>query len=130
MLRPYRPPLPEPVFIYSSDTPQQCGICVRVFFVAEVGGTSRSSHRRGANEQYYASLGGSGAPQNASSIRRGMERGQGQFRNPDGYEWHHPIHRPGEIWLITRCEHRSPFNQPLLHPNQEGGFAVNFGGSK
>jgi RHS repeat-associated protein len=129
-LRPYRPQNLEPAFIYSTETLNQCGICLRVYFIADTNGTSRSGHRRSANEQFYDYLKGPSGPTNAGQIMRQMGEGRGQFRNPDGYEWHHPNHHSGQVWLVTRCDHRDSLFQPELHPNGRGGFAEFFGGTK
>ncbi|QGX39330.1 RHS repeat-associated core domain-containing protein [Permianibacter aggregans] len=117
---------------YSTEVPGQCGMCMDIFFVARPSGLSRSNHRNSANRQFWNYIQSGQAPSNIGGHTLGqiagqMSTGRG-LRNPQGFEWHHPINRPNELWLIRQCDHRDPLLQPLLHPlpGRSGGFSQNF----
>lgn len=127
MRPPPRPARLEPVDTYSTEAMTQCGICLRIYFVARLEGqpVSRDAHRNAGNWQFYEYAGSSRGPQNGRLIREQMENGRGGLRNPSGFEWHHPINRPNELWLVTRCDHRSALFRPHIHylPGGAGGYS-------
>lgn len=102
----------------------QCGVCLDIFYIARVQNRSRAGDRTEANQQYYAYVNGPTGPNRIdgrpfSSVLRDM-RGPSGLRNPPGFEWHHPMGRPNEVWLVRRCDHRDPTLRPYLH-GREGG---------
>lgn len=130
-LVPYRPP-GSPLFRVDFGGSSQCGICLDVFYVARVDGYSRSAHRNQANQQFYQYIKGTSGPlrvdgRSSHAVSRDMGR-PGNLRNPPGHEWHHPVGRPSELWLVRRCDHRDPLFRPFLHPlpGGRGGFSENF----
>jgi RHS repeat-associated protein len=127
----------QPLYRYSTESPTQCGICVDVYFIARVPGSTRSTHRRSANQQFYDYLMNPAAPYTMGGMRSGelmsqMRNRNGQLRNPSGFEWHHPLNRPNEVWLMRTCDHRDPSVQLLLHtlPGGGGGYQQYLGGNQ
>jgi RHS repeat-associated protein len=45
-------------------------------------------------------------------------------RSPKNWTWHHVIDQPGVLQLVPRSQHQGSGWQPLLHPNQTGGFKM------
>jgi RHS repeat-associated protein len=128
---PPRPAILEPVFTHSTETMTQCGVCLRVYYVARLDG-QQSGHRDVANRQFHKYLSSSSGPRNFKEIQRQMEAGGSGLRNPTGYEWHHQPGRPNELWLVTRCDHRAPELRPFIHnlPKSGGGWAAHYGGTR
>ena len=123
---------PYPI-TYSQISSLQCGPCMQVYYVASTAGNTRAQHRSGANGQLYDHLTtlGSGTigSFSAAGIRNQMTGYRnGDLRNPSGFTWHHPVHRPQEIWLIRQCDHQNPAFRDWLHPlpNGGGGMIQNF----
>jgi RHS repeat-associated protein len=130
ILRP--PPRPislQPFSTYSTESMSQCGVCMQIYFIARLNG-EQSGHRTIANNQFYQYLSSGASPLNARQVQRQMSSGSSGLLNPTGYEWHHPVGRPNEIWLVTRCDHRDSLLRPFIHPlpGGGGGFSENFPG--
>jgi hypothetical protein len=45
-------------------------------------------------------------------------------QSPGGWSWHHVPNQPGTLQLVPRAQHQGAPWQPLLHPNQTGGFKL------
>ena len=122
-------PMPRPAnlepqwTIPSSNTSNSCNACFNVFWTVEVRGTSRGSHRDQGNRSFFDYVNGPSGPTNGNYISRDMIGPNGRLRNPTGFEWHHPRDRPGEIWLVARCQHRGDTWQGSIHPGGMGGFS-------
>lgn len=116
-----------PVYSFNDDSETTCGRCLTVYYIANVEGGSRSTHRNQANRQLYEFLTGPNGPLNYRYIARDME-GPNGLRNPRGFEWHHPLGSPDTLWLVTTCQHRGDIWQELLHPEGFGGFHQYYAG--
>ena len=99
-----------------------------------ISGTSRGAHRGAANRALLRQL--EADPQLAAQFNQiigtedvvsHMQSGSGTPRNPPSTEWHHPIDVPDAAWLLRRGAHRAPDLQPILHPDNIGGFGTHFG---
>lgn len=105
-------------------------MCLQIYFIANLNG-AYSNHRFIANNQLFNYLTGGRGPVNSGAIVNHMQGGRSSgFRNPEGFEWHHPVGRPNELWLVLRCEHRDPLISQFIHslPGGGGGFSQNFPG--
>lgn len=127
-LQPVRPNVLQPLGRVEINGPNSCGECLNLFFVARVTGFSRGAHTRQANQQFYEYLNSGGGPLSYRIITREMRGPNGNLRNPTGFEWHHPIGRPNEVWLLAQCQHRGDIWQSMLHPSGVGGYATYYVG--
>jgi hypothetical protein len=110
-----------------------CGQCFEIIAIVPVSGTSRSAHRRTANEEViyraenWPSYRGYLEEQLGPNFIEQMRGGSSGYRNPPSTEWHHPVGSPDVVWLVRRCEHRDPSLQDVLHPGGVGGYGRYYG---
>ena len=116
-----------------TGSPYTCGQCFDVIAIVPVSGSSRSVHRRAANEeliyraQTWPSYRSYLEEQLGPDVLEQMRGGPFGYRNPQGTEWHHPVGAPDVVWLLRRCEHRDESLQDFLHPAGVGGYGRYYG---
>ena len=54
----------------------------------------------------------------------GVKIPQRLAQSPANWSWHHVPNQPGTLQLVPRAQHQGGPWQPLLHPNQTGGFKL------
>jgi len=103
-------------------------------FEAPITGTTRSAHRTSANRFFTEQLENSSDLQRAvnsefgTDVLQRMNSGAGRsLINPPGAVWHHPVDNPGVMRLLRTSEHTNPMLQPVLHPNNIGGYGTFYG---
>lgn len=122
----------RPIRVYPEQN--SCGPCFEILAVVRIEGTSRSGHRRSANEQLYEEMQQSPRYRDrlnrelGGNIQGHMGGGRSGLLNPPGTEWHHPVGQPNVVWLVRRCDHRNLLLQDFFHPlpGGRGGFSENF----
>ena len=97
-------------------------------------GLTRGEQRAGANWNFLQQLEADpvfarqlGDYLGVDDLAAHMRSGKVGLKNPIGTEWHHPINDPDAIYLLRRQVHRDPALQPILHPENIGGFSKHFG---
>ncbi|HEY4370041.1 MAG TPA: RHS repeat-associated core domain-containing protein [Steroidobacteraceae bacterium] len=120
---PSRPLSLAPIYTYNTGGDNACGFCFNVFYIAQIRPSSRGWDRTQANRQLYDYLASANGPINWRYITRGMQGPNGGLRNPTGFQWHHPVGRPNQLWLVSQCQHEGDIWQSLIHPEGSGGFA-------
>jgi hypothetical protein len=91
--------------------------------IAEAGVGTRASHFTDANKSLAAAMkNDAGFANMADSLGIQIPNRLGQ--SPADWSWHHVPDQPGVMQLVPRSQHQGGPWQPLLHPNQEGGFKL------
>ena len=99
----------------------------------KVVGTTRASHRQGANKELMNQMKenpnfkGQLDAYFGTNLSQAMKSTKsGSLLNPPNTQWHHPVgsSEKGSLWLLDKNIHRDPSLQKILHPNNgKGGFS-------
>jgi len=91
--------------------------------IAKSGAGTRAAHFTEANRILAETI--ANDPDFAKSLMRlGVAIPQRLNQSPANWTWHHVPERSGILQLIPREQHQGRLWQPLLHPNQTGGFKL------
>jgi A nuclease of the HNH/ENDO VII superfamily with conserved WHH len=91
--------------------------------IAKAGVRSRGSHVTDANRSPAAAM--NKDPTFAKLMDGlGVRLPQRLDQSSAGWSWHHVPNQPGTLQLVPRAQHQGGPWQPLLHPNQTGGFKL------
>jgi hypothetical protein len=91
--------------------------------IAKAGVGLRESHFIDANKSLAAAM--NKDPQFAKIVDSlGVKIPERLDRSPANWTWHHVPDQPGTLQLVPRAQHQGGQWQPLLHPNQTGGFKL------
>jgi RHS repeat-associated protein len=91
--------------------------------IAKAGVGTRGSHFTDANSSLAAAM--NKDPAFAKMMDGlGVKIPQRLDQSPAGWSWHHVPNQPGTLQLVPRAQHQGGPWQPLLHPNQTGGFKL------
>lgn len=91
--------------------------------IAKAGVGKRGSHYTDANKSLAAAM--NKDPAFAKMMDGlGVKIPQRLDQSPAGWSWHHVPNQPGTLQLVPRAQHQGGPWQPLLHPNQTGGFKL------
>jgi RHS repeat-associated protein len=91
--------------------------------IAKAGAGTRGSHFTDANKSLARAM--QNDPEFAGAMDNlGVQIPQRLDQSPAGWSWHHVPDQPGTMQLVPRPQHQGSPWQPLLHPNQTGGFKL------
>ena len=91
--------------------------------ITKAGVGTRGSHFTDANKSLAAAM--NKDPELAKMMSAlGIKIPQRLDQSPAGWSWHHVPNQPGTLQLVPRSQHQGGSWQPLLHPNQTGGFKL------